>query len=49
MRTHKSFAINFIKMETIIRNQVTIIAHKIPIGQKYRTEFLTLINKASAK
>ena len=49
VRTHKSFAINFIKMENIVGNQVTIIAHKIPIGQKYRTEFFTFVNNVSAK
>ncbi|MGK0253723.1 MAG: two-component system response regulator LytT [Mariniflexile sp.] len=49
IRTHKSFAINFIKMENIIGNQITIITHKIPIGQKYKTAFLTFVNNSSAK
>lgn len=44
IRTHKSFAINFKKMNSISGNQVIIKNHKIPIGQKYRTEFLNYVN-----
>lgn len=44
MRTHKSFAINFKKMDSIDGNQINIKNHKIPIGQKYKTEFLNFIN-----
>lgn len=45
IRTHKSFAINFKKMNSISGNQVMIKIHRIPIGQKYKTEFLTLMNQ----
>lgn len=45
IRTHKSFAINFKKMNSIDGNQIHIKSHKIPIGQKYRTEFLNYINQ----
>ena len=48
VRTHKSFAINFKKMNTISGNQITIQKHKIPIGQKYRTDFLNYVNKTNA-
>lgn len=44
IRTHKSFAINFKKLNSISGNQVLIKSHKIPIGQKYRTDFLNYIN-----
>lgn len=44
IRTHKSFAINFKKMNSIEGNQTLIKSHKIPIGQKYRTEFLNFVN-----
>ena len=44
IRTHKSFAINFKKMDCISGNQIMILKHKIPIGQKYRTEFLNFVN-----
>lgn len=44
VRTHKSFAINFKKMDSIDGNQINIKNHKIPIGQTYRTEFLTFVN-----
>ena len=47
IRTHKSFAINFKKMNSISGNQVIIKNHKIPIGQKYRTEFLNYVNNTS--
>jgi DNA-binding LytR/AlgR family response regulator len=45
IRTHKSFAINFNKMNSVSGNQVNIKNHKIPIGQKFKTEFLDLINQ----
>lgn len=44
-RTHKSFAINFKKMNSISGNQITIKNHKIPIGQKFKAEFLEFINQ----
>jgi two-component system response regulator LytT len=45
IRTHKSFAINFKKMNSISGNQIMIKTHKIPIGQKFKTEFLDFINQ----
>ena len=48
IRTHKSFAINFKKMNSISGNQVMIKTHKIPIGQKYRTDFLNFVNSSNA-
>ena len=47
VRTHKSFAINFKKMNSISGNHITILKHKIPIGQKYRVEFFQYINQSS--
>ena len=44
IRTHKSFAINFKKMSSISGNQITIKNFKIPIGQKFRVEFLEVMN-----
>ena len=48
IRTHKSFAINFKKMNSIDGNQILIKTHKIPIGQKYRTEFLNYLNNTNS-
>jgi DNA-binding LytR/AlgR family response regulator len=45
IRTHKSFAINFNKMNSVSVNQVNIKNHNIPIGQKFKIEFLDLINQ----
>lgn len=45
IRTHKSFAINFKKMNSISGNQITIKNFKIPIGQKFKPEFLNFINQ----
>jgi len=45
IRTHKSFAINFKKMNSLSGNQITIKNHKIPIGQKYKAEFFYFINQ----
>ncbi|MFH6769467.1 LytTR family DNA-binding domain-containing protein [Gaetbulibacter aquiaggeris] len=44
IRTHKSFAINFAKMNSVEGNLITINHHKIPIGQKYKAAFLSMIN-----
>lgn len=43
-RTHKSFAINVDKINTLNGNQIAINKHLIPIGQKYKFEFLRLLN-----
>jgi len=45
IRTHKSFAINFKKMNSLSGNQITIKNHKLPIGQKYKATFLDFINQ----
>jgi len=47
IRTHKSFAINFKKMNSISGNQISIGNFKIPIGQKYKDEFLKFVNNSS--
>jgi len=44
IRTHKSFAINFKKMNSLEGHLITINNHKIPIGQKYKVEFFSMIN-----
>ncbi|RED49985.1 LytR/AlgR family response regulator transcription factor [Seonamhaeicola aphaedonensis] len=44
IRTHKSFAINFKKMTSISGNQITIQKHKIPIGLKFKEEFMKIVN-----
>lgn len=44
IRTHKSFAINFEKMNSLEGNLITINNHKIPVGQKYKADFLSIIN-----
>ncbi|WP_228850488.1 LytR/AlgR family response regulator transcription factor [Aegicerativicinus sediminis] len=43
-RTHKSFAINFHKMNSIKGNQISIQTHTVPIGQKFKNEFLNYVN-----
>jgi len=47
-RTHKSFAINFKKMNSISGNQIMIKSHKIPIGQTYKTVFLNYVNNTNS-
>ena len=49
IRTHKSFAINFKKMNSMSGNQITIKKYKIPIGQKYKEEFLDFMNQYKSK
>jgi len=44
IRSHKSFAVNIDKINTLNGNQIAINKHLIPIGQKYKVEFLTSLN-----
>jgi DNA-binding LytR/AlgR family response regulator len=44
VRTHKSFAINLKKLSSVSGNQIRIETHTIPIGQKYKSEFLKLFS-----
>ena len=44
IRSHKSFAINLEKIKTIQGNQIAINKHLIPIGQKFKAEFLKALN-----
>ncbi|WP_298419389.1 LytTR family DNA-binding domain-containing protein [uncultured Kordia sp.] len=45
IRTHKSFAINFKKLNSVSGNQIIINNTKIPIGQTYKTDFMKLLLK----
>lgn len=45
VRTHKSFAINLNKLNSVNANQVNINDQIIPIGQKYKANFMDLFNK----
>lgn len=49
VRTHKSFAINFKRMDSMSGNQIKIEKHKIPIGQMYKQQFLSFVNNMSPK
>jgi DNA-binding LytR/AlgR family response regulator len=44
IRSHKSFAINFNKMTSVHGNQISVNNYKIPIGQKYKSDFMKAIN-----
>ena len=45
IRTHKSFAVNLDKIKSVSANEVLTIKNKIPIGQKYREDFLNFFKK----
>lgn len=45
-RTHKSFAVNLDKIDTINGNRISIGKHLVPIGQKFKREFLKSLNKS---
>lgn len=45
VRTHKSFAVNNSKIKSVSANQVTTLNHKIPIGLKYRKEFIVFLER----
>ncbi len=45
VRTHKSYAINLKKMNSLAGNQITIGEKIVPIGQTYKAAFLKTFNK----
>jgi two-component system response regulator LytT len=45
VRTHKSFAINLEKLNSVSGNQIIINNFKIPIGQTYKADFMKLLMK----
>ncbi|MBN1200165.1 MAG: response regulator transcription factor [Bacteroidales bacterium] len=45
MRVHKSYIISLDKIERIERNTIMISGQKIPIGNKYKKEFLDYLEK----
>jgi DNA-binding LytR/AlgR family response regulator len=45
VRTHKSYAINLKKMNSLAGNQITIGDNTVPIGQTYKANFLKSFNK----
>jgi DNA-binding LytR/AlgR family response regulator len=45
VRTHKSYAINLKKMNSLAGNQITIDEKIVPIGQTYKADFLKSFNK----
>ncbi len=45
VRTHKSYAINLKKMNSLAGNQITIGNNTVPIGQTYKADFLKSFNK----
>lgn len=47
IRTHKSFAINLQKMNSVIGNQVKIQEVSIPIGQTYKADFMEKLQNKS--
>jgi len=45
IRTHKSFAVNIEKINTLHGNQISVSNHSIPIGQKFKADFLEAFKK----
>jgi DNA-binding LytR/AlgR family response regulator len=43
IRTHKSFAINIKKLDSVSGNQILIHNIKVPIGQTYKAAFMKLL------
>lgn len=44
-RVHKSYLISLGKMDYVEGNQIILKSHKVPIGQTYRSEFLTMLQR----
>lgn len=44
VQTHKSFAINLDKIVSLHGNRIKINNHLIPIGEKYKVDFIKLLN-----
>jgi len=45
IQTHKSFAVNLDKINTINGNQIAINKHLIPIGLSFKADFLRILNQ----
>lgn len=45
MRVHKSFIVSLDKIERIERNIIMIGPHKIPVGNKYKKEFMDYLER----
>lgn len=45
LRVHRSFIIALDKIESIERNRIKIMNELIPIGENYKTAFLTMLNR----
>lgn len=45
MRVHKSFIVSLDKIERIERNVILVAGQKIPIGNKYKKEFIEYLEK----
>lgn len=45
IRTHKSFAVNLQKINSVSSNKVVIEEHSIPVGQKYKSEFIKFLKQ----
>ena len=45
VRVHRSYIIAFDKIENVLRQQITIAGHKIPVGDSYKEEFFKLLEK----
>ena len=43
VRTHKSFAINLSKLSSISGNTAIVLERRVPIGQKYKSEFMARV------
>ena len=42
-RIHKSYMISFAKLEYVEGNRAIVANHQVPIGQTYRSDFLTML------
>ncbi len=46
VRTHKSFAVNVEKLNSISGNQIAIGKHKVPVGYKFKPAFMEFLNNS---
>jgi DNA-binding LytR/AlgR family response regulator len=44
IRVHRSYIVNFTKVDSVENSVISIGGHKIPIGASYKNDFMLKIN-----
>jgi two-component system LytT family response regulator len=45
LRVHKSYIVSLSKIDTIENNRIRIGEHRIPVGELFKTQFYSIVNR----